>query len=120
MVEKFKTILSSIELERGEVAIFALLKMDEFVDKWTVVISASWATDDNRPEVFEMIRKKIIDTLTPAEVAEIARISIFSIDEHLIQELLQFKTDAVIENRKINGNEVHSAHIIKSQAKVVS
>ena len=115
MVEKFKTILSNIEAERGNVAIFALLKMDEFVDKWTVVISTPWATDENRHEVFEMIRKKIVDTLTPSEVGEIARIAIFPIDERLIQELLQFKSDTVVENRKINGNDVHSAYIIKSE-----
>ncbi len=118
MVEKFKAILNSIEKERGDVAIFALLKMDEFIDKWTVVISASWATDDNRSEVFEMIRKKIIEILMPPEVNEIARIAIFPIDEHLIQELLQFKSDTVIENRKINGNDVHSAYIIKSEESV--
>ncbi|OGF26448.1 hypothetical protein A2477_00695 [Candidatus Falkowbacteria bacterium RIFOXYC2_FULL_47_12] len=115
MVEKFKTILNSIETERGNVAIFALLRMDEFVDKWTVVISAPWATDENRHEVFEMIRKKIVDTLTSAEASEIARIAIFPIDEHLIQELLQFKSDTVVENKKINGNDIHSAYIIKSE-----
>jgi hypothetical protein len=115
MVEKFKKILNSVEAERGSVAIFALLKMDEFIDKWTVVISASWATDDNRAEVFELVRKKIIETLKPVEVAEIARIAIFPIDEHLIEELLQFKTDSVIENKQINGNTVHSAYIIKSE-----
>ena len=118
MVEKFKIILNEIEAAKGNVAVFALLKMDEYVDKWTVVISASWATDDNRQEVFEMIRQKILLALTKTEASEIARIAIFPIDEHLIQELLQFKTDAVIENRKINGNDVYIAYIIKSEEKL--
>lgn len=114
MVEKFKTILDSIETERGTVAVFALLKMDDFIDKWTIVISAPWATDENRHEVFELIRKKIIDTLTPAEVGEIARIAIYPKDEHLIQELSQYKSGAIVENKRINGNDVHYASIIKS------
>ena len=89
--------------------------MDEFVDKWTVVFCASWATSTNRSEVFEMIRIKIKSTLTPEEVSEITRIAIYPETEHFVQELLQYKTGTIIENRKINGNTVHYAHLIKSE-----
>lgn len=116
MVEKFQKILENIEKVKGDITIFALLKMDEFVDKWTVVFSASWATDMNRTEVFEMIRKEIIETLTSEEVGEIARIAIHPKTEHFIQELLQYKSGTTIENQKINGNTVHYARIIKSEA----
>lgn len=115
MIEEFQKILESIEKEKGEVTIFALLKMDEFIDKWTVVFCASWATEANRAEIFEIIRKKIIETLKPEEVSEIARIAIYPITEHFIQELMQFKSGTIIENRKINGNTVHYANIIKSE-----
>lgn len=117
MVEKFQKILESIEKIKGNITIFALLKMDEFVDKWTVVFCSSWATDANRAEVFEIIRKEIIETLTQEEVGEIARIAIYPKTEHFIQELLQYKTGTTIENKKINGNTVHYAHIIKSAEK---
>src|SRR3989344_6826848 len=106
MVEKFQKILSDIELAKGKISVFALLKMDEFVDKWTVVFSASWMTDTNRAEVFETIRKEIIDNLTQEEVAEIARIAIYPKTEHFIQELLQYKSGTVIENKAVNGNTV--------------
>ncbi len=114
MVEKFKKILSDIESAKGKVAIFALLKMDEFVDKWTVVFSASWANDTNRDEIFQLIRKETIDNLTAEEVAEIARIAIFPKTEHFIEELLQYQAGTKIENRAVNGNKVHYAEIIKS------
>lgn len=120
MVEEFQKILESIEKEKGEVTIFALLKMDEFVDKWTVVFCASWATDANRTETFELIRKNIIRTLKPEEVSEIARISIYPETEHFIQELTQFKSGAIIESRRINGNTVHYANIIKSKTAVIA
>jgi len=116
MVEKIKKILENIEKAKGAVIVFALLKMDEFVDKWTVVFCASWANESNRPETFEMIRKEIIDSLTPEEVSEIDRIAIYPETEHFIQELLQYKSGTVIENKQINGNVVHYAHIIKSEA----
>jgi len=117
MVEKFNKILENIEKIKGNITIFALLKMDEFIDKWTVVFCASWATDTNRAEIFEIIRKQIIATLTPEEVREIARIAIYPTTEHFIQELLQYKSGTTIENQKINGNTVHYAYIIKSEAK---
>lgn len=117
MVKKFKKILEDIEKIKGAVVIFALLKMDEFVDKWTVIFCASWATDASRTEVFEIIRKEIIKTLTQEEVGEISRIAIYPKTEHFIQELLQYKSGTTIENKKINGNIVHYAHIIKSEEK---
>lgn len=120
MVEKFKTILENIEKANGNVIIFALLKMDEFVDRWTVVFCASWATDTNRAEIFEIIRKEIIRTLSPEEVGEIARIAIYPKTEHFIQELLQYKSGTTIENKQINGNTVHYADIIKSEIETVT
>jgi hypothetical protein len=116
MVEKFKKILENIERANGAVSIFALLKMDEFVDKWTVVFCAPWATDDNRSDVFEKIRTEIVSALTPEEIGEIARIAIYPNTEHFIQELMQYKADTIIENKKINGNTVHYANIIKSES----
>jgi hypothetical protein len=114
MVEEFRKILESIEKEKGDVTIFALLKMDEFIDKWTIVLCASWATRETRNDVFEMIRKEVTETLKPEEVGEIARIAIYPKSEHFIQELMQYKSGTVIENKKINGNTVHYANIIKS------
>jgi hypothetical protein len=114
MVEKFQKILENIESIKGEANIFALLKMDEFIDKWTVVFSASWATNENRSEIFEIIRKQISTILSAGEIADIARIAIYPQNEHFIQELLQFQSGTIIENQKINGNTVHYAHIIKS------
>lgn len=118
MVEKFQKILEDIQKANGDVVVFALLKMDEFVDKWTVVFCASWASESKRTEVFEIIRKEIVKTLTPEEVGEIARIAIYPKTEHFIQELLQYKSGTTIENKKINGNTVHYADIIKSEEKI--
>lgn len=114
MVEKFQTILQRIENQRGPVTLLALLKMDEVVDKWTVVFCAPWATDNNRADSFEAIRQEIINALTPEEIEEVARIGIFPQTDHLIQELLQYQSGTELKDKKINGNYVHLARIIKS------
>lgn len=118
MVEKFKKILKDIEEKNGEVYIFALLKMDEFFDKWSVVICAPWATTANRNEAFDVIKKEILNSITEAEVNEIARLGIFEKNEHLIEELLKFKSETEIKGEKINGNIVHEGYIIKSKSTI--
>ena len=116
MVEKFQTILQSIEEQKGPVTLLALLKMDEVVDKWTVVFCAPWVTESNRSESFEFIKEQIIKELTPEEIEEVARIGIFSKTDHLIKELLQYQLGTELKDKKINGNYVYLAQIIKSNS----
>lgn len=114
MVEKFIEILRAIEARRGPVTLFALLRMDEFLDKWTVVISAPWASQQNRAEVFEELRNSISTKLSEPEKSEIARIGIFPREEHLIEDLLRFKAGQTLRDVRVNGNQMHLAHIIAS------
>lgn len=115
MVDKFNSILNKIIEERGIVTIFALLKMDEFADKWTVVFSAPWSTPMSASADFDYIRRLIIGTLDEEERATIARIGIFAANESLIQMLLQLKTGTVIsEDTKLNGNIIHAGYILAS------
>jgi len=115
MVEKFKEILQSLlTAHSGGVYIFAIMQMDELVDKWTVVLSASWATEETRKEVFEEIRSLLVGKLDTKQLSSIARIGQFSKTEHLIEELLKYQKGAVIENTRINGNLVYKGYILES------
>lgn len=117
MVEKFKQILEELKSKKGQVDLFAMLKMDEYTDKWTVVISAKWIDTNTKNEVFSLIRSLMIQKFTPEEMSTIARLGIFPNNEHIVQELLKYKTGAVIsEDEKINGNIVHNAHILVSNS----
>lgn len=114
MVEKFKKIVEEISQTNGRFTVFALLKMDEYTSKWSVVFAASWITDENKSEVFEIVRKKIIENLTKEEISSIARIGIFTSDEHLIQELLRYREGTRIESEQVNGNIIHEGYIFAS------
>jgi hypothetical protein len=118
MVEKFRTILAKIIQAKGAVTFFGIMKMDDLVDKWSVVLCAPWATEATHDETFRYILDLIRENVEAAELNSIARISIFSKEEHLIQLLLQFKKDAVIENQKINGNLIHQAYVLESNQNV--
>lgn len=117
MVEKFKLILQQIENEKGAIKLFAILKMDEITDKWTIILSASWINEENLKENFIFLRDKLSETFNREELSTIARLGIFTEKEHIVQELLKYKEGSVIEqDEKVNGNIVHEAYILASNS----
>ncbi len=117
MVEKFKTILQQITDAKGEMTLFAMMKMDEFTDKWSVVVCAPWARTENRSENFTFIKGVLDANLNEEERITIARIGIFPKQDQAIQALLQFQEGTTIkEDTKINGFMVHEAHILHSNS----
>ena len=86
--EKFKEILKIIKNDKGDVVLFALIKMDELVDRWTIIISASWAKEGDT-DVFKYILKLIKSNLSEEELSTMARIGIFPKTDNFIQLLLK-------------------------------
>ena len=116
MVDKFKTILDNLK-KHGDVTLFAVLKMDNLTDKWSVLISATWINEDNRKEIFNEIIELIKNTMSIEEAASVARVIIAPKEDPLVLGLLEYKTVDYIggdEPIKINGNLVHEAHILES------
>lgn len=117
MVDRFRQILQIIERDKGAVTLLVLLKMDEFTDKWTIIISAPWTNES--VEIFNYLSRVIKNNLTPEESSTIARIGIFPRNEYIVNLFLNYQTDSKItEDTKLNGNVVHEAYIIKSDSNV--
>src|SRR3989344_6575833 len=114
MVEKLKKVLSKLGEQHKEVWLFALLKMDEFVDKWSIIISAPWSTEENRDIEFQEIIVLLNNELSEEELYSIARIVFLKKDDHLIQELMKRSSGTELKSEPINGNAVHEGYIIES------
>jgi hypothetical protein len=115
--EKLKTILEKFEKKQGKnIDLLAILKMDDLIDKWSIVVSAKWINDQNVKQSFNDFVKFIISGLSDEELSTIARLNVMSVDEHLAEELLKFKTGTNIENQKINGNQIYEGYIIFSRS----
>jgi hypothetical protein len=114
--DNYKKVLSAFRNSNGNktVYILAVLKMDEIVDKWSIIVSIDWITQENRGEVFSSFIKSLQDNLGKEELNEIARIGFYTPDEHLVQ--LFFKTfeegQHIKEGCKVNGNIIHEGYII--------
>ncbi len=120
MVDKFQQILERIMRENGEVIFFGIFKMDEFTDKWSVLLSAEWLTEDKRGAFFSSFTSIIKEALSEEEAQSIARVGLFSVDDHLIDLLLNYRTGSRILEQPINGNVIHEGYILVSNRKVES
>lgn len=115
MVNKFQTILRKAEQEKGEISLLAMLKMDDITNKWSILFSANWITEENFRESFIFLRDVLMGELSEEERSTIARIGILPLHDHLVQELLKYKTGTKLSgSQRMNGNIIHEAEIIKS------
>lgn len=114
-ITQLKQSLEDLEQSRGEVALFALLKMDELTEKWTAIISAPWVADTTFADVYKEFRESLINRIG-SEMSTIARIGIFDVSDHLSELILDRYTSGayISDDQQINGNLVHEGYIIKS------
>lgn len=115
MVDKFNQILNQILQEKQQLTVFAILKMDDLTDKWSVILSAPWASPENYTEVFNYVKNILNQKLSAEEKASVARIAIYPKEDHAIESLLQFQAGTVIkEDTKVNGFMIHEGYILYS------
>jgi hypothetical protein len=120
MVENIKKILLKLNDQQKPVWLLALLKMDELVDRWSLIISAPWANEQNRDKEFGNILALLKETLTNEESSSIARVNFMNKEDHLIEQLLKKNTGDVIKSETVNGNTVHEGYIIESNPSLVA
>lgn len=125
MVGGFKKILDELKLE-GTVYLFAVLRMDDLTDKWSLLLSAPWIdskNDEDKKIFFGSLIRLLDKHLSREELDKIARISLMGVTDHLAQELLNYSSGSHIggdASVRINGNMIHEAYILESNKPVAS
>jgi hypothetical protein len=118
--EKYQKVLDVFlgKVDNKSVDFFAVLKMDEIVDKWSILLAASWITDSNRKETFDVLATAMVDNLNTEEIDEIARVAVINSNNHLIQLFLKnFETGQHIkEDAQVNGNVIHEGYVLTAEA----
>lgn len=120
MVESFQQqlteILQLLETKFGNVVLFAVFKMDEITDKWSILVGSEWVNETTRKEAFSYLIDCMKENLNEEERFSIARIGIMNSQDHLVQLMLDtFKTgESVVDDCKVNGNIIHEGIILKS------
>lgn len=121
MPDKYKKVIAKFSEKNGKkpIVLFAILKMDELVDKWSIVLSTDWIDEDNNKNAFNDLISVMQEELDSGELNEIARIVIYHRDEHLVELMLkQFREGQHIEeDARVNGNVIHEGYIISLNSK---
>lgn len=114
--ENYKKALSEFRSNNGNkpVYLLAVLKMDELVDRWSIIVSIDQMTTETRRTTFSTFIKALQDNLSSEELDEIARIAFYTPDEHLMQLFFEKFTAGqhIKEDAKVNGNVIHEGYII--------
>lgn len=114
MVEKLKEVVNKLKTANKPVWLFAFLKMDEVTDRWTLVISAPWITEENQKDEFQVLAQLLRENLDKEELYSIARVGLLAKDNELTQGLLKKKSGDEVKDEAINGNVIHEGKIIES------
>ncbi len=116
MVDKIKIIVEKLKEAKKPISLFAILKMDDLTDRWSVIYSAPDLEDESvRKKTFEYLVDLLIKNLSAAELSEIARVGVFPLDNHLVENLMKYKKGySFTEKPPVNGNLRHKGHIIES------
>mgnify|MGYP000893341260 CR=1 FL=1 len=120
LIDKFRNIFNEIKSDKGDFYLFMVLKMDEYIDKWSVIASAPWISRDNPRESFDYVAGIIKKNLNSEEISTIARLGIFQPDEHLVQLItasirVQDGSNVKLENTQVNGYKIHEGYVFESK-----
>jgi hypothetical protein len=118
MVDEFKKVLTEFEAQNSPVCVLALLKMDDLIDKWSIFLAAPWINNENNRATFKSFLTAMEKNVSHENLHNIGRIGIFSNEEHLAEELMNFKEGAVLKDQKINGNMIYEGYVIASRPEV--
>lgn len=117
MVNKLRSIYEKLIEKFDSIDLFVVARMDDFTNKWSIILSSSNITEDNRKMVFRTLVYLIQENLSAEEIAKVARIGIFDNDEYLVEKLLEHKEGHIInEETTINGNTIYEAHFFASNS----
>lgn len=85
LAEKVRRVEKEIALEKGSVNLFALLEREDLSDRWDLVLSASWANEDQ--QTLRYVADAIKHHLAPEDMTRLARIVVLPADEDPVRSI---------------------------------
>ncbi|MBI5555809.1 MAG: hypothetical protein HY920_08180 [Elusimicrobia bacterium] len=119
MVEKLVSFERDISNERGKFSLFALFLREDAIDRWDLVVSASWL-NANRKESYDYLAEKLRLYLKPQEMVYLSGIFLINKDSptlNAIHKKIQTEHKVFeISNSNFFGMQMEQAYIITSMS----
>ena len=114
---KFAQLESDVAAERGDFALFALFLREDVPDRWDLIVSAPWVSDQKAALGF--LVDKIKSDLGPGELTQLSRIVFVDPADPAVQNLnrtIQVEHGSVeVKDSNFFGLAVKHAFIITSK-----
>ena len=91
VLEKFKTIIKSLESGHGSFLVFALFLREKPFETWDIIISATWLNSSELSS-YKLISAKLQEVLTGQEFLQFSRIVLLDPDDQTVKFLLDLET----------------------------
>lgn len=74
-LDKLKAVVKVLEKEHGHFSLFALFLREDSIEKWDIVVSASWLRSSEM-SAYKTVVSQIQATLSPSELIQFSRVVI--------------------------------------------
>lgn len=91
IIEKIKLLIKDLEKENGPLSICALFLRDGDLEKWDLIVSASWLNPAEM-ESYRIISTKLQNSLNSSELVHFSRVVILRKDDPVVAYLLGLET----------------------------
>src|SRR3972149_6864708 len=117
IVEKFASLEAEIAQKRGDFSLFALFLREDAPDRWDLLVSAPWASQDKQKAV-DFLVSEIKSHLGPQDLVSLSRIVVVDSNDPPVQALANaFHVEhgrVEVMDSNIFGLQVKHAFIITS------
>ena len=86
LTEKFRRLESGVAAEKGEFALFALFLREDVPDRWDLIVSAAWASS-NEKSALDYLIARIKSDLGPEDLTNLSRIVFLDPQDSSVQAL---------------------------------
>jgi hypothetical protein len=122
IIEKIKSLIKDLEQEYGLLLICALFLRDGDLEKWDIIISASWL-NPSEMQSYKIVSSKLQKSLSDTELVQFSRIVILNTDDPVVSYLQGLETISNGGYKELRADElsekfkftIKRAYLLRSQ-----
>lgn len=86
ILNQLKSVVKALEAEHKPMVLFALFMREESLQKWDIVVSASWLSSGDK-SAYQLVVSKVQAALSPAELVQFSRVVILDVIDPVVSFL---------------------------------
>jgi hypothetical protein len=122
IIEKIKSIIKQLEEEEGPLLICALFLREDSLEKWDIIIAASWLNSEEM-QSYKIVSSKLQKSLSDSELVRFSRIVILNRDDPVVSYLQSLEIITNGGYKELRGEElsekfkftIKRAYLLRSQ-----